>query len=272
MNNKEQWKIDYENMLVKATGYSGNKEPGKKSISCSSLTSNMLELYLDFKYGKQIDTKFEASNTGSMYQLGVDSACNDNEQYISAERIEYELENGWILTGEIDQRDIVNKVIIDNKLSTKTALDKVKSEGLNHNYTMQLAGYKFLVNKKYGEDYTGALAFVDKSSSYFKPTSGPNLNLVDVETVSYEELESMALEKTNELQWYLDNNEEPPVCADRFPYKSKGGVINMKCRHYCSYNKHCKHYNDFASDKKQILSFEPTKKKEEYSLDQNYKF
>jgi hypothetical protein len=270
----KQWEKDYTKMLLDATGYSGNKEPGKKKISSSSLTSNTLELYLDYKFGKKEDEKFEASNMGSMFQLGIDKACEGSKQYISAERIDYELSNGWTLSGEIDQRDIINKVIIDNKLSTATALKKVKSENLRHNYAVQLGAYKFLIWKKYNDDeYIGALAFNDKTASYFKPTSGPTLNLLEVPTYDFETIEAMAVERTNELQWYIDNKEEPPVCEDRFPYKSKGGTINMKCRYYCNFNEHCKHYNEYSNDRKSLLALEPTEQVEDFDeISKNLKF
>lgn len=256
-HNIDQWKLDYEAMLLRASGYSGNKAPGSKTISASSLTNDMLQLYLDFKFGKQSDTKFEASNLGSMYQLGIDFACQNNPQYISANRLTYELSNGWTLTGEIDQIDMKNKVIIDNKLSTQTALKKVMTEGQSHNYAIQLGAYKFLAHKQYNDHFTGALAFVDKSASYFKPTTGDTMNYLNVDTCSYEEIESLAISKTDELQQYLDNDIVPEKCSDLFPFKSKGYTRPMRCIYYCSYNQVCPYASEYKRERSILNDLEP---------------
>ncbi len=264
----EQWKLDYEGMLLQASGYSGNRKSGQKIISASSLGNDMLQLYLDFKHGKSEDTKIEASNIGSIFQLGVDKACELEEamaidqelepQYISARRLTYELSNGWTVSGEIDQIDTVNKVIIDNKLSTGTALKKVHEQGKSHSYALQLAVYKFLMWKDTGEDYSGALAFGDKSASYFKPNSGDSMNYLNVETHDYKDIEQMLLEKSNTLQEFLDNDLEPTICADRFPKKERGRTKPMRCIHYCNYSKHCKHYNPHSADQSIIDNLEVT--------------
>lgn len=258
INFNDQWKIDYENMLINATQYSGSKDKGNKSISASSLTNDMLQLYLDYKHGKQSDTKVEASNMGSIYQLGIDKACEGNDQYKSSMRIKHTLPNGWIISGEIDQLDIINKVIIDNKLSTATALKKIHQEGKNHTYAIQLGVYKYLMFKTTGEHFSGALAFADKSASYFKPGSGDSLNYLNVETYSYDEIESMAVNKTNELQQYIDMDVEPEKCHDLFPFKAKGYTRPMRCIYYCSYNKSCRHASDYVAERSFLNNLEVT--------------
>lgn len=268
MLHDKEWKNDFQNMLLRASGYSGNKEPGKKRISASSLTSNMLELYLDYKHGKSNDVQFEASNLGSIYQLGVDLACDENSkqaledglepQYISGQRFEFELPNGWILTGEADQIDMINKVIIDNKVSTTSSLKKIKEEGKAHQYAIQLGVYKLLAHKFYGDHFDGALAFVDKNSSYFKPQTGPIMNYIDIETYDYETIIKMAVDKSNELQKYIDLGLEPPICENRFPYKSKGVTTPMKCHYYCNYSQHCKHFNSNSKTKANLMNLEVT--------------
>lgn len=243
------WKNDYTDMLLEASGYSGNKKAGEKIISASSLGNDDLQLFLDYKHGKKEDTKFEASNLGSIYQLGVDLACQGNEQYRSSTRYTHVLPNGWTVSGETDQEDLINKVIIDNKTSTGTALKKVKSEGKDHQYALQLAVYKYLIWKNTGEDFSGALAFVDKGASYFKPTSGDTMNLVEVETYNYEEVEEMLIQKTNKLQEFIDLDVEPDMCANRFPYTSRGVTKPMRCLYYCSFNDKCRHFRQDTQDK-----------------------
>ena len=252
-----QWIEDYEKLLVSAASYSGSKTPGNKSISASSLSNDMLQLYLDFKYGKKEGTKFEASHLGSIYQLGVDKACEGNQQYISGKRFRYTLSNGWELSGEIDQIDLVNKVIIDNKVSTATALKKVMTEGLNHQYALQLGVYKLLANKNLNDSFSTALAFVDKSASYFKPTSGQTMNYLNIETHDVATIEQMAIDKTNQLQEYIDNDIMPERCTDLFPFKSKGYTRAMRCIYYCSYSSVCPYNNQYSADNHILANLEP---------------
>ena len=67
-----KWDEFLEQKLITATGYSGNKKSGVKSISGSMVNSDLLPLYLDFKHGKQEDTEFQASNLGSVFHLGAE--------------------------------------------------------------------------------------------------------------------------------------------------------------------------------------------------------
>ncbi len=262
---EKQSKLHFQKLLLKATGYSGNKKANQKIISASGLGSDLLQLYLDYKNGKSEDTKFEASNLGSMYQLGVDKACEGSSQFQSALRLNHVLPNGWTASGEMDQLDNENKIIIDNKVSTTTSKKKVKEGGKDHQYALQLGVYKYLLYKNGYGDYAGALAFIDKGASYYKPNSGDTLELFEVETYSYEEIEAMLVEKSNKLQEFIDIDEEPPVCADRFPYKSKGVTISMRCRHYCDFNKYCSHYNADRSDRGSILQLSVRKPVEKES-------
>ncbi len=250
---QEQWKQDFQKRLLDSTGYSGNKKANQKIISASGLGSDLLQLYLDYQHGKSEDTKFEASNLGSMYQLGVDKACEGSEQFQSALRLKHVLPNGWTCSGEMDQLDLINKVIIDNKVSTTTSKKKVKEGGKDHQYALQLGVYKYLLYKNGYGDYAGALAFIDKGASYFKPNSGDTLELFEVETYDYDEIEALLVDKSDKLQEFIDINEEPPICADRFPFKSKGTTTPMRCNFYCDFNKYCSHYSQERSDRSSIL-------------------
>ena len=238
---------EYEQMLLKASEYSGNKEPGKKTFSASMLGNEVLANYLKFMHGSQDSKVYGANTVGSLYQLGVDSAANlMSEKYSSAERFTYELSNGWTISGETDQFDKERKVIFDNKVTTATAIGKVRSEGKNHGYALQMGVYKFLMFKKYGEVYPAVLPMVDKSYSYFKANKNEQLEFVDIETHEPEEIEQLLLDATNELQQYIDLEQPPSQCKDLWFFGRKGQVKKkMRCIHYCDQKVNCPYYTDY---------------------------
>ena len=243
----EQTKIackDYEKMLLDATVYSGNKEPGHKRFSASMLGSDLLQNFYNYKHGSSDSIQFEANTFGSIYQLGVDLACKDNIQYLSAKRLSHTLDNGWEISGEMDQIDVINKVIFDNKVTTLTTIKSIRKEGKNHGYALQLGVYKWLLSKLERGPYTTVLPVVDKGFSYFNEKSPNQLEFVDVETYDPNEIELMLYEKTNELQTFIDLDEEPAECSNLFWFARKGQrKKKMRCIHYCDYSAKCKYYN-----------------------------
>lgn len=239
------YKYKYEQALIAKTQYSGSTSADSKIFSASMLGNELLQNYFRIKYGTKKDTNFEANTFGSICQLGIDNALSDNKDYISAHRMSYKLDNGWTISGEIDQYDVINNVIIDNKVSTETTLNKIKSEGKKHQYALQLGVYKWLMSKnnKNNEPKT-CICLINKSQSYFKPNSKSVFNMIDVETYSPDEIEKMLIEQTNILDEYIDNNIEPSQCKELWWFKQKGISIPMRCTHYCSYRSECKYYKD----------------------------
>jgi len=244
---------EYEQMILNATKYTGNQEPDVKIFSASMLGNEPLQNYLKFKYGGKENIQFEATTFGSVYQLGIDTAVEKNTdkiKYTSAKRIKIELPNGWIVSGEMDQIDWENEVIFDNKVTTSTTIDKIKSEGKNHQYALQMGVYKWLLKKdaiqKEEEpiNFSTVLPIVDKNFSYFKKNKYNQLTFVEVETFTTDEIEQLLIEKTNELDEYINANEEPPKCKEVWPYGRKGEARKpMRCIYYCDFAEHCKYYN-----------------------------
>ena len=236
----------YEQMLLNAAKYTGNKEPGVKRFSASMLGNDLLQNYLKFKFGSSDGNKFEANTLGSIYQLGVDAAADkESFKYTSALRLQETLSNGWIVSGEMDQIDKENKVIFDNKVTTATAIGKVPTEGKEHGYALQMGTYKWLVNKSDGELYSTILPMIDKSFSYFKTNKNDQLTFVEVETYNSEEIEQKLLTATNELDHYIDLDIMPEKCKNTWPYKRKGQPAKpMKCIHYCDQSANCPYYYD----------------------------
>ena len=246
---------DYTNMLLEATRYSGgNQQTGEsKTFSASMLGSPLLQNYYRVKYGSQEQTIPGANTLGSIYQLGVDQAAllwnsKNAQQYVNAMRLQYMLDNEWIVSGEIDQYDKLNNVIFDNKLVTDTIAKKIKQEGKWHPYALQLGVYKWLMMKN---DYVKkepacVLAIGNKTFSHYKKNNLNPVDFIELETHSLEDIEGLLYDKTNELDEYLNNDlvpQQPPI-NDLMPYKRKGQarVTRMRCEYYCDYKGVCKYY------------------------------
>ena len=269
MSNTKQAIQDYEQMLVNASAYRGNKKKDLKIFSASMLGNDPLQNFLKLKHGSKDSIQFEANTLGSIYQLGVDAAAtqwNDEHRenipnrYINSLRLSYLLPNGWTISGELDQLDTLLKVIFDNKVSTATTVTKVPKEGKNHGYALQQAVYKFLLHKYEIEkgiepaEYSAVLPIVDKGFSYFKTNKTNQLNFVELELYSITEIEQMLIKATNELQQYIDLDQEPDKCAELWWFGRKGETKKaMKCIHYCDQNGNCKHFNNDNAAKNMIL-------------------
>jgi hypothetical protein len=254
MNSVEKAIKEYEEMLLKASEYSGNREPGKKIFSASMLGGEHLQNYLKYKYGSEKSKQFEANTFGSIYQLGVDAAVDKitkhKVKYTSAKRIKIELPNGWIVSGEMDQIDWENKVIFDNKVTTDTTITKIKSEGVNHSYALQMGVYKWLLHKEAllnneeAIEFASVLPVVDKKFSYFKDNKYNQLTFIEVDTYSIEDIEKLLIKKTDELDKYIELDQAPEKCKQLFPYKPrKSNIVRpMRCIYYCDVAKHCPYY------------------------------
>ena len=232
-----------ENILLAAAEYTGNMDSGKKQLSASQLSSNDLEIYLKYKHGGNKSTQFEANTFGSIYHLGAELAFKDVPNTETEMSLSFMLDNGWLITGSIDLVLKDFKVFADHKTTTKTSIEKNIKAGKHGQYAMQMAVYKFLLAKNgYGE-YENVLPIVDKGFSYYKPNKFNQLTFLQVETHSLEDIEAMLYEKTNRIQEYIDLDIPPEACADRFPYRPKGGKFrHMKCLFYCDQRDACPVY------------------------------
>jgi hypothetical protein len=254
----------YEKMLIEAGAYSGNTEKDLKIFSASMLGNDLLQNYFKIKFGITKSNIFSASEFGSIYQLGVDSAVeNASEEYKifkNKTRLEYKLENGWIISGEIDQLCDEKCVIFDNKVTYTTSIKKTKKEGKDGQYALQMAVYKLLLKKSYKtkcKEYVSVLPMIDKYYSNFKEMETNQLNFVEIDTYSIEEIEDKLIERTNKLQEYLDLGTEPNECANLFLYKPKKTgrkALRMRCLHYCGYKDVCKYYQKANYNNNQFIN------------------
>jgi hypothetical protein len=250
------WKNFIEKTFLKASEYSGNKLPNKKMISASQLSSEPLQLFLKYKYGNTEGDTFEANTFGSIFHLGAEEAFKNIENCETEKSLQYKLKNGWLLTGTIDLILYKYSIIVDWKVTTSTAISKMHSEGKDGQYALQLGVYKFLLNKNNKVNFSTAIGAIDKNFSFFKKNKFKQLNLIEIETYSNEDIEQIAIDKTNILDEYIKKDEFPPECSNKFWFMQKDKKPKpMKCIHYCSVSKYCPYFSGISeSETLEILS------------------
>ena len=263
MSNIQQAKIDFENMLLESAEYSGNKLPEQKIFSASMLGNDMLQIYLKYFNGTTSQKQYGMNTLGSVYQLGADVAADNwNErhysqkkpQYQQALRLTYKLSNGWTISGEMDHIDWINNVIVDNKVVTETSVLKVKSEGKDNGYALQMGVYQFLLYNHMKttfkipepEIFKVLLPMINKGHSLYKKINKTNiLNMIEPETYSLADIEQLLIDKTNLLQEYIDLNEFPPECENLWWFGfGAAPKKKMRCLHYCDQSKFCPNLTD----------------------------
>jgi len=258
----EQAAQDYTNLLVSASAYSGESRAQQKVFSASMLGNDMLQNYLSWKYGKSDKSKYGANTTGSIYQLGCDSAVTKNKdiigsfdqaepRYQSALRIQRTLSNGWTVSGEMDQVDHKLKVIIDNKMVSGIAFKEIMKNDIDHQYNLQLSTYQWLLEPTHGR-YEAMLSIVNKAGAAIRNDQYATLHL---NTHSSEDIEAAFIAETDALSFYIDNDMIPERC-DIFKYGKTKDIPN-RCALYCDHNHHCPHYSDYKREKDLISALSP---------------
>jgi hypothetical protein len=218
--------------------YERTTEP--KHISASAIGGDMLQNYLRIKNPDKLKEEEEVtqSSLGSVFHKGLEA---EGKKMYKPDEVEFEVEvkrelpNGWTLTGTIDMVDHINEEIHDYKLSKTYAAKMVKKE-MTHTYRFQLNAYKYLLNKP----YSMVLDFFMKDQ---KPLDGERAyEIITVNDIDSFEYKLVSI--TDELQGYLDRNEEPPKCDEWLIYSRKlKTTINQKCLLYCDVSHLCPHSN-----------------------------
>jgi hypothetical protein len=266
MNNTKEACRDYELMLLNAARYSGNKKKEQKIFSASMVGNDLLQNYYKYMYGSSDQQKFGANTFGSIYQLGVDKAIEDSElfseRYTSAFRHQVTLSNGWIISGEMDQIDNKLKVIFDNKVTTGSKIKTLKKEGKHSQYALQMATYQYLLydyqknilNIEEPDVYSAVLAIIDKKHTLFtKKVEFEQLTFMEMDTFEIDEMKTILLDKTNELQQYIDLGQEPAQCDNLFFFGQTGSRKPYRCLHFCDFSSNCKYFDKSGKMKMNTL-------------------
>ena len=231
-----------------------------------------------YKFQKKEQESFGANTIGSIFQLGIDAAIqkNDSEgRYIFGKRMEYELENGWKISGELDVMDTVENVIIDNKVISAYSYKDVMKNIPSSDYNLQVATYVMLdhISKRqedvdagyaHAEPASGALAIINKGGSASKNDIYTTLEL---NMYSPEEMMELYVLKAKELQHFIDTDTMPDEVCDTAKFGMEKGVPK-RCTLYCDYRDVCPNYKKYKSltDRKIInnLTSDVAKKTSEY--------
>ena len=227
--------------LLVGTKYTGSKQPMEKKISASNYDLELRQLYLNYVYGTQDNqTDFGANTAGSLLQLGVDIIFADNPNYKIAIRKQKLLPNGWAVSGEVDLIDLTTNSIIDFKLLAGGGYNKaIKHES----YIANMSIYRWLFDNQFPNSYLYA---INKAGSKVKDNIYDIVNITD-NLWNVDQVEQILTDKTEELNYLVDNPDEIPIC-DKFKYgrSSETKQPNL-CAHYCDVNHLCDDYNNTKS-------------------------
>jgi len=234
--------------ILEKTQYSGNKEPGVKSISASDFGNDLLQIYLRYKHGVPNNTEFGQDTLGTLVHLGIQSIF-DEDGILIEPKFEKKFDNGWNLTGSIDILNLKDKEIIDIKVTKQYTIEKILKEP-NHQYRWQLSVYKYLAEKEYNLKFSTKLLLVLKDGGYDfrKSVINPSIELLEIEPMSSEQIEDKFYEITNKIEEYEKLGEYPPICSDLWWRKTKEGSIPIRCKQYCSYKDVCPYYKQIKGN------------------------
>jgi hypothetical protein len=238
-------KKELDKVIRDFTVYSGVRFKRSKTISASSLSSDLLPLYLKYMNGYDEQEKLEKSNTGSLIHASLELAFSSEKNYEVEVYSEIELHNKWRLTGTIDIVNAKEGFILDWKNVIKERIvDEIKKDGKYSNYSLQLGAYKALMEKKYNKPFKSFIYGFDNDQSYFKKDAPDNHTyLLEIETLNSDEILELALEKTNELQGYIDDERMPEQCSNLMWSRKYGKkAVPIGCKRYCNVSSGCPHY------------------------------
>lgn len=258
----EKSAAEYTKVLVDSTQYSGNRKANEKIFSASMLGGEVLQNYFRWRYGNKEKTKFSAQTLGSIYQLGCDAIFKKKEyskKYLSGLRLQYTLPNDWILSGEIDQLDLENKIIIDNKVVSGSAYKEIIKNNEDHEYNLQLATYRLLLEKNgYGSHWEGMLSVNNKAGAAIR---NDQYEMIHLNMFNSTDIEFLITDATNTLNIYIDaflENPETkliPQSCDQFKYGKTKDVPN-RCALYCDYNDVCPYFKPYQQNKAIVNSID----------------
>jgi len=243
----------FKQALLDATHYDRKIEPNKKVFSASMLGNQKLQNYLQITIGAGSDkTEVDASTLGSLVHTAIKQAAQARNKfmkitYLPEHRFSHTLENGWTITGSIDLIDHEYNTIFDHKVTNTKSIIKIKKEGKDHPYALQLGVYKWLLSKESDIEYKSVITAFDKQASKFNQESLDMLQFIPIDTYSPEEIEKLLTAATDDLVTYMETSAEPAQCDTKslMWYKKPGTdkSVPMRCKFFCSYKLVCPYYS-----------------------------
>lgn len=208
----------------------------KKSISCSQLGSDELQLYYNYIDAPRNPEVLGHHTLGSIIHLGMQQIVIESGANIRTEQqLAMLLPNGWTLTGKYDAFDTDKGILWDFKTGTSFSIKKFNEEKEKHQYTKQMNGYRMLL----GEEQVKQMkilwlckdADVKKGEQVFIISDVPMIDLYD--------LTKEVIDLTNNLE---KADKEPSECANRWMGRVNGAIVPMRCKYYCDYSQHCSYF------------------------------
>jgi len=233
-------------------------------ISASMVGREPLQNYLDIIYGKQEVDDITDMFIGSCFHEGMRTYMNKEANYdksiIGVEKpLHTKLSNGWIISGTADlivtDNDTVE--IHDYKTTKAYAVKMFDKEPLSHQYNMQLNVLGYLwkqMHPSFEGEIKLVLDFFVKDADKLK--SEPTLVQREVQQLTNKEIEETLLQKTNELQSYIESGQIPPKCEQLWPRKVNGVFMNSRCEIWCQFKRICPHYESpYNKDTAMLTNF-----------------
>jgi hypothetical protein len=217
--------------------------------------SELLQNYLRIINEPVQEKQLRDTTLGTIFHIGMaEIAKNFYERVVYTEySMNTKLSNGWVVSGTADLIvHFENYIEIhDYKLAKKYTAKMVKQDikmGKEHSYALQLQTLHYLWNRK-NSKYLDNKLFID---FFLKDTKIQDqekvLEQVEIEPKANEDMEEILLQKTNELQSYIEEGKIPPKCTYTWPRSVKGRLVQFKCAYYCSQSEVCPYYDSLGNN------------------------
>lgn len=244
-------------LMLKATEYS-NRSDNPYTFTASMIGNEVLQNYLTVVNGTFPTKKIDDTTTGSIFHKGMEQIIKEDARIpegFSAVHAESNLQvqlGAWTISGTADLKmttsDLSFVKIDDFKLTKMYAIGKIREDLHNHNYTKQLNVLRWLDVKYYKYFETPEYELViDAFAKDPKAINGEEVyNPIQAPILPLDVVEAELLQKTNELQQYIESGDIPPQCTDLWPRRMRNGTtLNTKCALYCSHGKSgkCPYFN-----------------------------
>lgn len=214
-----------------------------KKLSASQVSKDLLELYLAATETAQPRNGWSRGHIGSVFHLGMEEIFKKQKdvidgRYVQEKRFSKTLQNGWQIDGKMDMIDFMDHIIFDWKGMSASAYKEFKKNDKTHKINVQMSVYNWLLG---GNFECQAHVFITDWDPVNAEHPAQAYQIVECDIIPKDEIELYMLDKTYELQKYLDAKKAPPECADvmpRYVTKTKE-YINSKCEFYCDYSHVC---------------------------------
>lgn len=214
------------------------------TLSASTIGNDILQLWHEQVGTEENQYRLGDMDAGSIMHLGLEQIFKSNKDLVIEERYQKQI-GKWTISGKMDIIDEKEKIIYDIKTGKNYSRKKLLEEKEKNQYAIQLAVYNWLLCG----GYKTKILWILKDSDITK--NQPVFIVDDVPIMDEFAIEEYINSKINLLDVYLDSNEIPNECQDKWTRTINKVTVNSKCMYYCKYSNNCKY---FKPSIKQALS------------------